>query len=98
MGTLSSSFKESVHQMDTPEPSQNQDRQRFQVSDSPAVREQLFLVLDAGLRVQAASKSFCTVFQVEPGQAAGIELAELGNGQWKIPTLLTRLNELPKID
>ena len=84
--------------MDTQEPSDNQDRQRFQESDSRAAPEQLFLVLDAGLRVQAASKSFCTVFQVAPGQAAGIELGELGNGQWNIPTLLTRLNELPKID
>ncbi len=84
--------------MDTPEPSQNQDRQRLQESDSPAVREQLFLVLDAGLRVQAASKSFYTAFQLAPGQAAGNKLAELGNGQWNIPTLLTRLTELPKMD
>src|SRR6202795_1056265 len=84
--------------MDSPEQTDNQDRQRFQESDSRVVREQLFLVLDAGLRVQAASKSFYAVFQVAPGQADGIELAELGNGQWKIPTPLTRLNELLKID
>jgi PAS domain S-box-containing protein len=64
---------------------------------SHAVREQL-LVLDADLRVKAASKSFYTAFKVGSGQTLGIKLADLGNGQWNIPALMTLLNELPKLD
>ncbi|MGA3066626.1 MAG: PAS domain S-box protein [Tepidisphaeraceae bacterium] len=59
-----------------------------------AVREQL-LVLDADLRVRAASKSFYVAFKVGPDETLGKKLAELGNGQWNIPVLLTRLKELP---
>jgi PAS domain S-box-containing protein len=62
---------------------------------SHAVREQL-LVLDADLRVRAASKSFYAAFKVGPDETLGKKLAELGNGQWNIPSLLTLLNELPK--
>ena len=61
---------------------------------SHSLREQL-LVLDAGLSVQAASKSFYTAFQVAAGQAVGRKLADLGNGQWNIPDLLAKLTELP---
>jgi PAS domain S-box-containing protein len=60
--------------------------------------QELLLLLDAHLSVQAASKSFYAAFQVAPGQAIGKKLADLGNGQWNIPALLTRLNELPKQD
>jgi PAS domain S-box-containing protein len=66
-------------------------------SISHAVREQL-LVLDADLRVKAASKSFYTAFKVGSDQTLGIKLADLGNGQWNIPALMTLLNELPKMD
>ena len=62
---------------------------------SLAVREQL-LVLDDQLRVQGGSQSFYTALQAPPAQAAGTKLAEIGRGQWNIPALLTRLNELPK--
>jgi PAS domain S-box-containing protein len=64
---------------------------------SHAVREQL-LMLDAHLRVTAASKSFYVAFKVGPDQTLGKELADLGNGQWNIPALLTLLNELPTTD
>ena len=52
-----------------------------------AVREQL-LMLDADLRVRAASRSFYTAFKVGADETLGKKLAELGNGQWNIPVLL----------
>ncbi len=64
---------------------------------SLAVREQL-LVLDDQLRVQGGSQSFYTALQAAPAQVAATKLAEIGHGQWNIPALLTRLNELPKAD
>jgi PAS domain S-box-containing protein len=64
---------------------------------SQACGEQL-LVLDAHLRVKAASKSFYSAFKVVPGQTLGKQLADLGNGQWNIPVLLTLLNEVPALD
>jgi PAS domain S-box-containing protein len=79
-------------------------RQVKKIRDVPAVAiiahpvpEQL-MVLDSHLRVRSVNKSFYAAFHVAPGQALGKELAELGNGQWNIPTLLTRLNELPNAD
>ncbi|MGA2215316.1 MAG: PAS domain S-box protein, partial [Bryobacteraceae bacterium] len=60
---------------------------------SHAVREQL-LVLDCDLCVLAASKSFYQAFQVAPAELAGKKLADLGNGQWNVPHLLTLLREL----
>jgi len=83
--------------MDTLETSRSQSILSLEKSLSHAVREQL-LVLDAQLCIQAASESFYTAFQVAPGQTAGEKLADLGNGQWNIPALLTLLNELPKSD
>src|SRR5580704_2535538 len=79
--------------MDTPDLRRNH---RFQFLDqivSHAVQEQL-LVLDANLAVQAASKTFYTLFQVARSETIGRRLAELGNGQWKITPLLTLLNNL----
>jgi PAS domain S-box-containing protein len=81
----------------TQEPSGNQDALTIESNISHAAREQL-LLLDAELRVQAASKSFYTAFQVEPGETIGKKLVDLGNGQWNVPRLLTLLNELPKKD
>jgi chemotaxis protein methyltransferase CheR len=46
-----------------------------------------FLVLDADLRVLAASRSFYETFGVEPGQTDGCLLYDLGEGQWNIPAL-----------
>ncbi|MGD0462247.1 MAG: PAS domain S-box protein [Tepidisphaeraceae bacterium] len=64
---------------------------------SHAMREQL-LLLDADLCVKAASKSFYAAFKLGPDQMLGRKLADLGNGQWNIPALLTLLNELPETD
>jgi len=46
-----------------------------------------FLVLDEDLRVLAASRSFYTVFKVDPAQTSGRLLYSLGDGQWDIPAL-----------
>ena len=51
-----------------------------------AVREPL-LVLDAGLRVVRANRSFFRMFQVEPGEIDGRILQDLGSRQWDIVKL-----------
>jgi PAS domain-containing protein len=53
-----------------------------------AIREPL-LVLDPGLRVIAASRSFYRTFAVKPRKTEGRLLFELGDGQWNIPALRT---------
>ena len=50
------------------------------------VREPI-LVLDAGLRVIAASRSFYAAFKVNPEETQGRLLYTLGDGQWDIPKL-----------
>src|SRR6188474_3114964 len=51
-----------------------------------SMREPL-LVLDDGLRVTAAIRSFYDTFKATPEQTLGRSLYELGNGQWNIPAL-----------
>lgn len=57
------------------------------------VREPL-LVLDAGLRVITANRSFYRTFQANVGETEGKPLYELGNGQWDIPELRRLLEEV----
>ena len=57
------------------------------------IREPL-LVLDPELRVRVASRSFHLRFQVSEAETKGHFLHELGNGQWRIPGLVTRLKEV----
>jgi PAS domain S-box-containing protein len=60
------------------------------------VREPL-LVLDEGLRVIAASRSFYQTFGVESLNTQGRKLYELGDGQWNIPALRIVLEDvIPK--
>jgi two-component sensor histidine kinase len=55
------------------------------------------LVLDAGLCIQSASRSFFETFNVERDETIGRPLYELGNGQWDIPDLrLLLLQVIPK--
>ena len=56
------------------------------------VREPL-LVLDGGLRVQAANPAFYRTFQVSPAETLGRLLYTLGNGQWDLPALRKLLEE-----
>jgi len=50
------------------------------------IREPL-LVLNADLRVLAASRFFDETFRMEPAQTEGSLLYALGDGQWDIPAL-----------
>ena len=60
------------------------------------VREPL-LVLDKGLRVVAASRSFYSAFKVSPQDTQGRLLYALGDGQWNIPRRRVLLEQiLPK--
>lgn len=45
------------------------------------------LVLDAELRVLAASRAFCETFKVDVAETDGCLLYDLGDGQWDIPAL-----------
>jgi PAS domain S-box-containing protein len=57
------------------------------------VREAL-IVLDGGLRVVSASRSFYRAFEATPEQTEGRPIFELGNGQWDIPDLRRLLGEI----
>jgi two-component sensor histidine kinase len=53
-----------------------------------------FLVLDAGLRVLSASRSFYATFKVDAEETRGQLLYALGDGQWDIPALRTLLETI----
>jgi PAS domain S-box-containing protein len=77
--------------------SSNQDVTSLDPTGSHTLREQM-LLLDAEFRVQAASQSFYTAFQLAPGQAEGEKIVDLVDGQLDIPALLTLLNNRPSRD
>lgn len=52
------------------------------------------VVLDKGLRVIAASRSFYSRFEVSPEDTQGRLLYELGDGQWDIPRLRVLLENI----
>ncbi|MBN1657725.1 MAG: PAS domain-containing protein, partial [Anaerolineae bacterium] len=57
------------------------------------VREPL-VILDANLRVDTANRAFYDKFGIDPTQAEGKLLYELGNRQWDIPRLRELLEEI----
>jgi chemotaxis protein methyltransferase CheR len=57
------------------------------------VREPV-IVLDKGLRVIAASRSFYSTFKVSPEETQGRLLYALGDGQWDIPKLRVLLDKI----
>jgi two-component system, chemotaxis family, CheB/CheR fusion protein len=57
------------------------------------VRDPL-VVLDAGLKVITASRSFYQTFKVQPESTEQMLLYELGNGQWNIPSLRELLEKI----
>jgi chemotaxis protein methyltransferase CheR len=57
------------------------------------VREPV-IVLDKGLRVIAASRSFYDAFEVSPEETQGKLLYALGDGQWDIPRLRLLLEKI----
>ena len=52
------------------------------------------LILDAGLRVERANRSFYDTFRVTPEETVGRLVYELGEGQWDMPALRQMLDEL----
>jgi PAS domain S-box-containing protein len=70
-----------------------QDARLYAENIVETVREPL-LMLDAGLRVRTANRSFYRAFGVTPGETEGRLVYELGNGQWDIPRLRTLLEEV----
>ncbi|CAN5326314.1 histidine kinase dimerization/phosphoacceptor domain -containing protein [soil metagenome] len=52
------------------------------------------LVLDADLRVLAASRAFYATFKVDPAHTMGALLYDLGDGQWNIPALRVLLETI----
>jgi signal transduction histidine kinase len=52
------------------------------------------LVLDRGLHVKLASRSYYETFQAAPGATEDRLLGELGNGQWDIPELRALLDDV----
>ncbi len=72
------------------------DARLFAESIVDTVREPL-LVLDAGLRVITANRSFYTAFKAAREETENRPVFELGGGQWNIPQLKKLLSEiLPK--
>ncbi len=69
------------------------DAKAYTESMIQTVREPL-LVLDAGLRVQTANRSFYEAFKVTAAETEGNVLYELGNAQWDIPELRRILTDL----
>jgi len=59
-----------------------------------ATVRQPLLVLDADLRVASANAAFYSTFHVTPEVTVGRSLFELGNRQWDIPALHTRLEDI----
>jgi PAS domain S-box-containing protein len=70
-----------------------QEAREYAESIVATVREPL-LVLDAGLRVVSASRSFYQIFEVTPRETEGKRIFELGNCQWDIPQLRKLLEEI----
>ncbi|MBN1585877.1 MAG: diguanylate cyclase [Candidatus Omnitrophica bacterium] len=58
-----------------------------------AVKDPL-LVLDEGLHVVMANRSFYKLFKVSPSNTSGELLFDLGNGQWNVPHLRKLLEEI----
>jgi len=46
-----------------------------------------FVVLDGGLRIRLANKSFCRAFHLSPKEVNGKSVNTLGDGAWKTPGL-----------
>jgi two-component system CheB/CheR fusion protein len=70
-----------------------QEAREYAESIVETVREPL-LVLDGGLQVISANRSFFKTFQVKPEETKGSLIYELGNRQWDIPMLRELLEDI----
>lgn len=52
------------------------------------------LVLDDRLHVVTANQAFCEHFHVNQAETKGVNIYDLGNGQWNVPLLRERLEEI----
>jgi two-component system CheB/CheR fusion protein len=52
------------------------------------------LILDGTFKVRFGNRSFYRVFRTDPAEAENRSLFELGNGQWNIPRLRSRLEKV----
>ncbi|MEP0919537.1 ATP-binding protein [Leptolyngbya sp. DQ-M1] len=52
------------------------------------------IVLESDFRVNTANRSFYETFQVSPSETAQSSIFDLGNGQWNIPALRSRLEDV----
>ncbi|MBD2080216.1 chemotaxis protein CheB [Leptolyngbya sp. FACHB-17] len=52
------------------------------------------MVLESDFRVNTANRSFYETFQVSPSETAQSLIFDLGNGQWNIPELRSRLEDV----
>jgi len=57
-----------------------------------AVSTAPLVLLDGALKIIAASRSFFATFGLDPDDAQGRELSELGNGEWAMPKLRSFLH------
>jgi len=65
----------------------------YAVAIVKTLREPL-VVLDGQLRINEASAAFYRVFNVAPDKTVGRLIHELGDGQWDIPALRAKLEDL----
>ena len=63
-----------------------------------SIVRQPFLALDAELKVIFANRSFYQVFKVSRQETEGQLLYDLGNGQWNIPKLRKRIEDILLMD
>jgi two-component system, sensor histidine kinase PdtaS len=49
------------------------------------------VLLDGNLKVIGASNSFCSAFEIDPATVSGKHIAELGQGEWNVPQLISLL-------
>ncbi len=81
-----------INQLKVAEKLGREDRAYFE-SIVNTVREPL-LVLDSQMRIVSANRSFYSTFQMREKQIDGELLHEIGGGQWDLPPLRERLDEI----
>jgi signal transduction histidine kinase len=74
-----------------------EDARRYAEAIIEAVQESL-VVLDSGLRILSANRSFYETFQATPKSTVGNLIYDLGNGQWNISPLRSLLDKVQSDD
>ena len=74
-----------------------EDARQYAEAVIEAVQESL-VVLDVGLHVMSANRSFYKTFHATPKSTLGSLIYDLGNGQWNIPRLRSMLDKVLSLD